>query len=192
MTSNAFRTRLVVLVLSALSFAYSPLGWCPPPPDGGGILPHLQTFSFGNVALNQPAQLRITYFVNPVIVVPGPFIIASPPYAFTSNQDGAFSVDLAHTSCATGISIATTSGCVVTIAFTPISPGLQQAQFVLSGCIGTPSPCLPGFAIGSILSFTGFGVSAPIPELSLTGMLLLAGLLLASGFFSLSRRVRAP
>src|SRR5437762_2803150 len=99
MRTNTSNSRIVVLLLGVLAMAHSPLGWCPPPPDGGGLLPHLQTFDFGNVVLNKSTQLSITYLVNPIIVAPGPYIIASPPYAFTSNQDGAFSVDLARTSC---------------------------------------------------------------------------------------------
>jgi hypothetical protein len=183
---------LALLALAALSGGYSPFGWSPPPPNFGGFVPDAQIIDLGNVPLNQSARVTITYLVDPRVVPDGPFYIYDPPYAFNTNQEAAFSVDLSHTSCVAGGSISKTNGCFVTMTFSPTSVGSKQAEFVFSGCYQTPSPCLPFSGLHSTLVFTAVGLAPPIPQLSLTTLILLGGILLTSGFCFLSRRVRAP
>jgi hypothetical protein len=181
-----------ISAIATLCLTHAPLGWCPPPP--GFLLPDNQTFDFGKVFLNQTDSLTISYLVNPAYAASGPFVISNSPYFFYFNQDGAFAVDIAHTTCVPGFSITTTSGCSVTVSFTPTSLGSKIGQFFeLFLCQGTLPSC-GSPTIGSALTFTGTGVIEPsaVPTLSSAVLLLLAVLSLPSGAYVLRSRERAP
>ena len=192
MNNRIWRRWASISAVATLCLAYSPLGWCPPPP--GFLLPDNQTYDFGNVFLNQTGSLTISYLVNPAFAASGPFVISNSPYFFYFNQDGAFAVDIAHTTCVPGVSITTTSGCSVTLTFSPTSRGSKIGQFFeLSLCQGTLPSCASP-TLGSALTFVGAGVIAPssVPTLSFEALLLLAALSLGSGVYVLRSRKHAP
>ena len=192
MNNRIWRRWASISVIAILCLTYAPLGWCPPPP--GFLLPDNQTYDFGKVFLNQTGSLTISYLVNPTYAASGPFVISNSPYFFFFNQDGAFAVDIAQTTCVPGVSITTTSGCSVTLTFTPTSLGSKIGQFFeLFLCQGTLPSC-GSPSLGSALTFVGAGVIEPsaVPALSSVVLLLLALLSLASGAYVLRSRKRAP
>jgi len=184
------RTRNAIIARAMLALAligYSLPGWCPPPP--GVLLPDYQTYNFGDVALRDTARISISLLVNPLGGSTETWFISDRPPTFYSNQEGSFAVDFARTTCTPGLIVTTTSGCSVTVTFTPTSPGPKSAVWLSITLCRSTFPCPTSTFQGSTLNFVGSTPVSAIPTVSSTGILLLVLLVLAIAVRRLRRGV---
>jgi hypothetical protein len=192
MTPKRWHQRIAAMIIIA-SCLYSPLGWCPPPP--GPLLPHLQTYDFGKVPQGESATVTISYSLDPnYTFVPGPWVVSDSPYRFVITQGGAFSVDASQTSCVPGIAITSTTGCVVTVAFSPTAVGPASVLFFeLAVCQGISSSCSSPL-IGSSVTLIGAGVASPgaVPLIYGGWLFMLIALFVVALPLAWSLRKRAP
>jgi len=177
MIGRVRRAIIVRAMLALVLIGYSLPGWCPPPP--GALRPDFQAYNFGDVALGDTARMSISLLVNPLISSTETFFISDRPPTFTSNQEDSFSVDAARTTCKPGVIVTTTSGCSVTVTFTPRTPGPKSAKWLSISLCRATFPCPTGNFPGSTLSFVGSTPVAAIPMVSGHGILLLGLLVLA-------------
>jgi hypothetical protein len=175
MNHSAIR-KLIVAVTAFFAILHAPLGWCPPPP--GLFLPDYVTYELGSVAPSGRAQVSINLLLNPQYADVGPVVINESPYFFYYNQGNSFAVDPTTTTCISGTPVTTTTGCTLTIAFTPATSGTFFAQwFGLTACIGMSPSCPSSVARGATFNFIGVGLPPTVPALSLGALLCLAALL---------------
>jgi len=183
MTQDPGRTRhrLVATIIFLAALLVFPLaeGTSPPP---GIFAPDDQSYSFGEVVLNNQAEISIYFTLNPTYDFLSPVTISEYEYGFHSNQENSFSVDPHGTTCVPGVTVTSTRGCSLTIRFIPTSLGPKRGEwFLLRVCTGTSSPTCPnGRLIASMPSFIGNGVAPAIPLLSLSALCLLVVLIIVT------------
>lgn len=183
MNSRRLGRRAATTLLFLLLGGYSALGWCPPPP--GVFLPDHITYDLGPTKLGATTRISINFVLNPLYSGPpfGVFSISPSPYTLVSNQENSFAVDSQQTTCVPGAVVTTMSGCVLTVGFTPTSPGTKTlGEFILNACESTLTPCASEMVIGSVLMFTGVGFAQPVPALARSGIILLAMLLIGFAY----------
>ena len=172
------RPRKLLSATVALAFVlFSPLGWCPPPPNFGVFVPSGQTFNLGAVSIASSQNLTLTFLVAPASAGLAPYVIAQNFSVFFGISSPSFSIDSVGTTCVPGALVTTTTGCKVVITFAPSgSAGAQNATINVAAA-PLSNPTSVSTVTSNSLIATAFVASA-VPTLSESALVLLSILVL--------------
>jgi hypothetical protein len=112
------------LICFVIALAYSPPGWCPPPP--GSLLPDPVGLQFGAIELNHSKTLVATITASPFACFDRPpcptLAIGDFPVNVSGNSDE-FVIDPTLSTCSPGALVTVNTGCNIAIVFMPRAVG---------------------------------------------------------------------
>lgn len=186
------KKNVLVSIVALASILFSPLGWCPPPPNFGVFLPSGDTFDFGAVPVGTSRSIAISYVVAPGSAALAPFVIATNFSAYIGIYAASYSIDPGRTTCVPGALVTTTSGCTVVVTFTPTISGQRDVATVLVSAAPVSDPTSVSSVTFNNLTAVGSPSVQVVPTLSNWTLFALAVLIfmVASVAFTLSRRER--